>query len=167
MARDPEPRDNSGPEVEVVDIYPVIAAIDPIMRIMTCAFDPQFGEAWNRQQTLAMLTSPSCSALVAYDRDGRELGFALIRRAADEAELLLIAVLPRRRGTGIGRLLIEATISLLRHLGIATLFLEVRSNNPAITLYQSLGFGEIGRRPRYYRGGSGDTFDALTYRLTI
>ena len=31
------------------------------------------------------------------------------------------------------------------------MFLEVRPSNPrAITLYESMGFNEIGRRPNYY-----------------
>ncbi len=75
-----------------------------------------------------------------------------------------IAVAPAARGRGLGRGLMHALITEARRRGIAELFLEVRADNPiARALYRSLGFEEIGVRPRYYRRG----IDAIMMRLTV
>jgi ribosomal-protein-alanine N-acetyltransferase len=66
---------------------------------------------------------------------------------SEESEILNLAVSPDFRRLGIGRALV---ISLLESLRGPT-FLEVRASNPAaISLYKSLGFQEVGRRPGYY-----------------
>lgn len=137
--------------------------IDEIMHVMAEAFDPAFGEAWNRGQCLGMLTLPDVWLVIATLPDApRATGFALTRRTLDEAELLLIAVLPRARGQGIGRALVERTALEARRRGATRLMLEVRATNPALALYQSAGFAQIGRRRDYYRGANGQLNDALT-----
>jgi ribosomal protein S18 acetylase RimI-like enzyme len=65
---------------------------------------------------------------------------------------------------GLGRGLMHALITQARRRGVAELFLEVRADNPiARTLYESLGFEQIGLRRRYYRGG----IDAVLMRLEV
>lgn len=84
--------------------------------------------------------------------------------AAGEAELERIVVAPeaRRRGRG-GRLLL-AFARAARGRGAERLFLEVRADNdPAIGLYEGLGFTGIGRRPAYYADGG----TALLYALDL
>ena len=89
-------------------------------------------------------------------------GFALGRLIGDEAELLTIAVAPDLQGRGIGRVILgdfEATASLR---GARCIYLEVAENNAAaIALYQSAGYGVVGRRVNYYRSKNG-AIDALT-----
>ena len=46
-------------------------------------------------------------------------------------------------------------------------FLEVRQGNPALALYLRVGFLQVGQRENYYRGKSGDYFNALTVRYEI
>ena len=48
--------------------------------------------------------------------------------------------------------------------GAEEFFLEMRSDNDAVHLYESAGFSECGRRPHYYRGGDGVVRDAITMR---
>ncbi len=136
-----------------------------IMAVMRTAFAPDFGEAWSAVQCANMLALPGTCLLIAEDDD--VAGFALLRRAADEVELLLIAVDPEHRRCGVGRALIEHVLKWGRANDAAALFLEVRDGNPATALYRDVAFIQVGRRPNYYRGAQGVLFDALTFRRAI
>lgn len=94
------------------------------------------------------------------------LGYAglLAPKGGGQGDVQTIAVAPAARGMGLGRGLMHALITESRRRGLAELFLEVRADNPiARSLYRSLGFEEIGLRPRYYRHG----IDAVRMRLTV
>jgi ribosomal-protein-alanine N-acetyltransferase len=84
-------------------------------------------------------------------------GFVLSRRAADEAEILSVAVHEGWRGKGLGRKLLDHHMGRLAATGIKSLFLEVEAgNDPALALYRGAGFREVARRPGYYGGGKGE-----------
>ena len=71
--------------------------------------------------------------------------------------MMNVAVLPAYRNQGIGRKLIVNLIDRLKENGVYCLTLEVRaSNQPAIHLYESMGFEVIGRRPNYYKAQKED-----------
>jgi len=90
--------------------------------------------------------------------------FVLARAAADEAEILTLAVLPAAQRQGLAQNLLQAAMATARSRGAATMFLEVSpQNTPALTLYTQSGFTQVGRRPRYYPGGG----DALVLRRTL
>jgi [ribosomal protein S18]-alanine N-acetyltransferase len=94
------------------------------------------------------------------------LGYAglLAPKGGGQGDVQTIAVAPAARGMGLGRGLMHALITESRRRGVAELFLEVRADNPiARSLYRSLGFEEIGVRPRYYRHG----IDAVLMRLAV
>ena len=133
-----------------------------VNRIMQAAFDPRFGEAWTSAQCLGMLSLPGVWLTVA-SLDGSDAGFALARLVADEAELLLLAVDPRFRRRGIAGALLRTVTAEARARKAAKLHLEVRSGNDAVQLYRSEGFEKVGERRDYYRGKSGQLFDAHTY----
>lgn len=87
---------------------------------------------------------------------------ALIRVAADEAELLTIAVAPAARRCGLGRELLGEACAGAAARGAARIFLEVGADNDAaIGLYRAAGFVEAGRRPGYYRLPGAGAVDAL------
>ncbi len=145
--------------------------LDSIMAVMEAAFDPCFGEAWNRQQVEGALAMPHTWCLLAR-HDGAPpaegetaAGFALSRGAAGEEELLLIAVHPRHRGRGVGTALLQRFIAQGGERGAHRLFLEMREGNAAAHLYRRHGFRQIGCRRNYYRTGDGRQFDALTFAL--
>ena len=140
------------------------ADLDEVMRIMRAAFQPCFGEAWTRSQCAGILPMAGVSLTIAEDDDAA-VGFSLVRCVVDEAELLLIAVEPRRQQGGVGQSLLDEFIAAARARGAVRLHLEVRDGNPAVGLYRAAGFVPAGRRRNYYRGPDGDTYDAVTLML--
>lgn len=91
-------------------------------------------------------------------------GMILLRVAADEAEVLTLAVSPGARRAGIGGSLLAAAIGQAATMGVRTVFLEVSvRNSAALQLYSAAGFVRAGRRRRYYS----DNADALLLRLDV
>jgi [ribosomal protein S18]-alanine N-acetyltransferase len=84
-------------------------------------------------------------------------GFILSRIAADEAEILSVAVDAARRGGGVAGRLLDLHLSALAGRGARTVFLEVDDDNVAARrLYARRHFREVGRREAYYaREGGG------------
>lgn len=140
------------------------ADIDAFIEIMARAFDPRFGEAWTAVQLGGSLAQIDTWARLAVDGT-TPLGFSLCRRIVDEAEILLVAVVPAARRRGIGAALIAGARGDARLRGSRTMFLEMRDGNAAaLALYRAQGFTEIGRRRDYYRGVDGKRHDAVTMR---
>lgn len=97
--------------------------------------------------------------------DDAAAGFILARDLGGEAEILTFGVLPEMRRAGIGTALLEAAIAEAGRRGHGSLVLEVAADNDAARLlYETLGFAQVGRRPRYYRRGR-EPADALILRL--
>ena len=143
--------------------------LDQLMAVMDTAFDPHWREAWTRQQVENSLAMPHTYAILV-DDDGQFLaegseasGFILVRRAPGEEELLLIGVRPEAREKGLGRALIEYFSTIARENGAERVFLEMRANNPAESLYRACGFKPIGRRRNYYRTLDDASLDAITF----
>jgi ribosomal-protein-alanine N-acetyltransferase len=92
-------------------------------------------------------------------------GYVVARLAADEGEILNLAVAPQGRRQGVGRALARDALEALRARGAAAVYLEVRESNTAARwLYEGLGFQSVGRRVRYYRH---PTEDAVVLRAAI
>lgn len=92
----------------------------------------------------------------------------VLQLAADEAEILTLAVVPAARGQGLATKLMSCGIGIARKRGVQRLFLEVAMDNAAaLALYQRLGFGEAGRRKSYYRRGAGKRVDAVVMSLYL
>jgi ribosomal-protein-alanine N-acetyltransferase len=83
-------------------------------------------------------------------------GYGILSMGAGEAHVLNLCVAPDYRGRGLGRHLLGRLLDIARWNGAERVFLEVRPSNPlAKALYESVGFKEIGRRPRYYPAREG------------
>lgn len=128
-----------------------------------------FRHGWPTTEMEALIADPTVTTIVA--REGRNpftrrpVGFVMVRAAADEAEVLTVAVAPAKRGRGIGRLMMDEMMRRLYFMRIASLFLEVdEGNGPALGLYKRLGFREVGHRANYYAGG---TANALVMRADL
>jgi len=86
------------------------------------------------------------------EEEGSIAGVVVFRVAADEAEVLNIAVEAACRRRGTGSRLMNEVIAACRAAGARKIFLEVRdSNQAARQFYSRLGFEESGRRRGYYR----------------
>ena len=95
-------------------------------------------------------------------------GFLLWRRAADEAEIVTLAVRPEARRRGLGGRLLGRTMDRAREQGVTRLFLEVADDNlAALALYGSRGFEPVGKRPDYYARPDGSRADALILALNL
>lgn len=146
-----------------------MSELDQLMRVMEAAFDPHWREAWTRRQVEDSLSLTSGFAILLDEngnppeQQGHAAGFVLARRVLDEVELLLIGVDPAHRGKGLARRLLEDFFAISSRFGARQVFLEMRANNPAESLYRSAGFAPIGRRKDYYRTLDGTPIDALTF----
>ena len=147
--------------------------LDRIMAVMEAAFDPAFGEAWTRRQVEDAMLVGNCHYLLI-DSEGHRpapgmpaAGFSLSRSGLDDEELLLFAVDPQFRRRGLGWLMLSRLVEEARARSVRRLMLEMRRGNPAETLYRTFGFSPVGKRTNYYRTGSGEPIDAITFAFTI
>ena len=109
-----------------------------------------FADPWSTQDFRDCLSSDALF-LVAEKKD-RVVGYVVALDAADEGEILNVAVAPDARRGGIGRTLVQEVISALASRGVSQIYLEVRESNAgARAMYGALGFREVGRRRSYYR----------------
>ena len=121
-------------------------------------------EALMRQDNVAALAAEYCNAF----GHRSAAGFVLFRSAADEAEILTIAVNQASRRRGVGRALMEETIRRLYSERIGSLFLEVDSGNgAAIALYEALDFTPVDGRSGDYAKGANAARGALVMRRDI
>ena len=120
-----------------------------IARILDGSFDsPE--QRWSAASVGGTLAVPGTVALLAPG------ACAILRVAADEADILTVAVLPSMRGQGRAAALVRACTAEAAAAGAARIHLEVSASNAAArALYRSAGFAETGRRPGYYRGPAG------------
>lgn len=99
---------------------------------------------------------------------GKLVGFILSRIAADESEILSVAIAQGVRGRGLAGKLLSLHLRTLAGLGVRTVFLEVGEDNmSACRLYVGAGFGEVGRREGYYPNTSGAPTAALVLRRDL
>lgn len=154
-------------------MIPVGDDLDQIMAVMTAAFDPVYGEAWNRRQVEDALVVGRCHYGLIAAHGGEPApgesaaGFFMSRTGYDEEELLLIAIAPQFRQLGLGRQLLARFANAAQSRGATRLLLEMRRGNTAEQLYRSFGFAPIGTRPNYYQMPHGERIDAITFACPI
>jgi ribosomal-protein-alanine N-acetyltransferase len=109
-----------------------------------------FQRGWSEDEVEALLAERNVITHRALA--GKALaGFIMSRLAADEAEILSVAVDRAWQGRGLGRRLLMLHLGRLAGYGTQTVFLEVgEKNDPAAKLYLRAGFREVSRRPNYY-----------------
>lgn len=90
-------------------------------------------------------------------------GYIDVAVTGRDADLMTIAVAADLRGRGLGGALLRAGLAAAVTRGADTMFLEVRSDNPARELYSHLGFAAIDTRRNYYGPGS----DAVVMRRRL
>ena len=137
-----------------------LADLDEVMVIERRSFSAP----WEESTFRGLMRRPSAALLVA-ETDDELTGYSVMWFAADEGELGDIAVIPERRGEGIGRRLLLESISVAASRGTRSLYLEVReSNDVARRLYEKVGFSVVGVRKQYY---TEPAEDAIVMKLDL
>ena len=115
-------------------------------------------DPWSEASFSENLKNDACTMLCIYNMQLQKIvAYSVVFVAGDEGDLANIAVLPRCRGEGLGGALLDEILKKAFSDGASQMFLEVReSNSPAIGLYRSRSFTEIGKRKRYYKNPTED-----------
>jgi len=122
-----------------------------------------FADPWSTQDFRDCVSSDALFLVAEGRGPGTIAGYVVALDAADEGEILNLAVAPSGRRNGLGRALVQHVLEALSARGVQQVYLEVReSNAPARALYAAQGFKEVGRRKQYYRR---PVEDAIVLRL--
>ena len=122
-----------------------------------------FSQPWS-EKALEILLEDNAVAVVALI-DGEVAAYVGMTSVLDEGQITNVATRPSYRRRGLARAVLEELIARAATRGVSSIFLEARvSNTPAISLYKSLGFCEIGMRRRFY---SAPVEDAVLMELKI
>ena len=110
-----------------------------------------FSDPWSENSVASELKNKLALWLVA-EEEGRVSGYIGSQTCGDESDVMNVAVHPDFRRRGIAEALVNRLVDELKAIDSHSLTLEVRASNvPAISLYEKLGFSEVGRRKNYYR----------------
>lgn len=154
---------------------------DVVLRDMTVGDLPEVGSIeidafpcpWSVNAFWGEIENPLAWARVAFDDQGRVVGYLVARFYGDLWHLMDLAVCSSARRYGVGRLLLDDLLARVAadvrpaadgHVAAGTqdVTLEVRpSNEAAIALYRSRDFEDVGRRRRYYEDTGEDAIVML------
>ena len=132
-----------------VRIVPMTADhLDDIARLEQICFS----RPWSRRMLAEELENQCAAFLVALEPEtNKVIGYAGLLVMADEGYITNVAVFPEYRRRGVAEQIIQVFCDFAQGNHLAFLTLEVRPGNaPAISLYNSFGFEEVGRRKNYY-----------------
>ena len=123
-----------------------------------------FDDFWNFEIFKEELVNTNSNYLILR-YDDEIVCFGGIKIILDEANVMDIVTKKDKRNQGFAKILLNELINISQNKDCASITLEVRENNmPAIHLYESFDFEEVGRRKKYYKNG--DTAILMTRKLT-
>jgi [ribosomal protein S18]-alanine N-acetyltransferase len=124
--------------------------LDAIMLLERSGF--RAAEQWSQRSWRGELLGEGRTILIA--RAQHPVGVISIKTVGELADLHRLVVDSRRRRRGIGTDLVRAGLAIVRQLGAREVILDVAfDNEPAIALYQQLGFEQLRARQDYYGPG--------------
>ena len=139
--------------------------------VLAALHTPCFEDAWDSAAMAALVATPGTIALLAtQEKTGEQhpCGFVLLRAAADEMEILTLAVLPQARRRGVARALMQAVRRYAGQAGTRKIFIEYAEDNQAArALYESVGYASDGVRPDYYKNSDGTASNAIMASLCL
>lgn len=117
--------------------------------VLAALHQQSFSAPWSEQAFLDLLAQSTTRVWLAGASEPS--GFIVTQAAADEVEILTLAVHIDQRRAGVGHNLVQAVLAYAAQHGATTCHLEVaEDNDPAKSLYTKLGFKVTGCRPGYY-----------------
>ena len=126
------------------------ADLPAILALERSGFAPL--EQWSERSWNGELTGEGRTVLIA--RRHVPVGVIALQTVAHTADLHRLVVAPTHRRTGVATELVYAGLEAVRHGGARSVLLEVDfGNDPAIALYQQLGFEQLAARENYYGPG--------------
>ncbi len=126
-----------------------------------------FDTPWTPTDFVKLMAMPGSSASLAMEFE-EPVGFVLLRRAADEAEIITIATRPFAQRRGVASALVNHQSNRLAEQGVKALFIEVAASNAsARALYDATGFVAAGTRKAYYARAGGRSEDAIIMRKEL
>lgn len=121
--------------------------IDAVFAIEASAFTTP----WQPETFEGLLGRDTVEMVVMTHQATEVIGYAVLWCILDQGELANLAIVPERRGKGLGSHLLRHVLDVAARRGVRKFFLEVRASNvAAIALYEGFGFSEIGVRRGYY-----------------
>lgn len=127
--------------------------LDEIIRLENSCF----ATPWSKEAFEKEIVSNQLANYLVIIHDGEIAGYCGVWYIIDEGHITNIAISPKQRRKGLGKLLVEEMIRKASLHGIEHMTLEVRkSNQPAIGLYETIGFEVAGVRPKYYTDNQED-----------
>ena len=149
------------PSINEIEIVPLeVAHIREIAQLEELCFpDP-----WTEDMFIQLLSNP-LAVFITAQKDGEVVGYAGIYHILSEGQLMNIAVKEEYRRLGIAEKMFDFILEYAKENDIEVITLEVRKeNDPAISLYEKLGFEKVGERPGYY---SHPTDDAVLMNYSV
>ena len=124
-----------------------------------------FTDPWSMRDFNDCINADARFLVAETNDEASVIGYVVALEAADEGEILNLAVAPEGRRHGVGSALVEHVLATLYDRGIRQVYLEVRESNAAArALYAGHGFREVGRRAQYYRR---PVEDAIILRVSV
>jgi len=121
---------------------------------------------WSEATIKETLQSPNTYNLGLFE--DRLIGFIFLSFVEREAEIYTFSIDPSHQNQGKGGQLLDQALQDLHLKGVTRIFLEVSvTNKPAINLYTSRKFKEVGRRKNYYKQKDGTYRDALILEKSL
>lgn len=114
-----------------------------------------FASPWTEEGIAEELENSLAHFLVAVGEE--VMGYIGVHEICGEGSITNVAVMPNFRCKGIGKALVSAAIKGAKERNCEFITLEVRKSNfPAISLYSSLGFEQVGLRKNFYSSPNED-----------
>ena len=132
--------------------------VDAMTQLHASAFE----KPWNEKEFEGLLSLSTTKGWMD------EESLLLFSHVLDEVEILTILTHPNARGQGKAVALLNHLIQYAKENNVRQIFLEVNiENQPAISLYEKMGFTKTGVRKKYYKMKDGTFCDGFVYLLKI
>lgn len=116
-----------------------------------------FSVPWSYESLHKDIVDNKLAFYIVAETGGQVCGYVGVWKIFDEGHITNVAVAPEYRKKHIGRAMLETLFEVTGQAGMEKYTLEVRAGNePAIKLYEGLGFKSAGIRPGYYEDNGED-----------